>query len=262
MGMEIRPSALCVPPDAGKRMAASPLKSSGPELSMEGLPLKMIRSYLSHHKYLFLLLLLIPILIWFQCLELVIRPKYIMHTAFDDKIPFVKEFVVFYVLWFLYIPFGVLFTAATSKKDFLKLFVFLFGGMTVANVAYMIFPNAQNLRPVLTGTDPLSSLVRLIYSKDTPTNVCPSMHVINTIAVDAALRHSEKFSEKKYRCAASFTFAVMVCLSTLFIKQHSILDVVCGTVVAACFYVPLYILQPRREPESGKLRILRRESKY
>lgn len=217
--------------------------------------MKTIRDYLAQHKYLFLLLLMIPILIWFQCLELTIRPQYIMHTALDDRIPFVKGFVVFYVLWFLYVPFGVIFTAAYSKKDFLKLFVFLFSGMAVANAAYMIFPNAQNLRPAVIGNDPFALLVRLIYSRDTPTNVCPSMHVINTVAIDAALRHSEQFSQKKYRCVLSFIFAVLVCLSTVFIKQHSVLDVVGGLIVSACFYIPLYIIEPLRE-RNGKAGVL------
>lgn len=227
-----------------------------------GFILRIIRCYLSQHKYLFLLLLLIPILIWFQCLELTTRPKYIMHTAFDDKIPFLKVFVIFYVLWFLYVAFGVIFTAAYSKKDFLKLFIFLFGGMAVANAVYMIFPNAQNLRPVVTGNDPFSSLIRFIYSKDTPTDVCPSMHVINAIAVDSALQHSKQFSKKKYRCVISFILMVLICLSTLFIKQHSVLDVAGGIITAAFFYVPLYILEPRRELFIQKSRILKKESKY
>lgn len=217
---------------------------------------------MSQHKYIYLLLFLIPIEIWFQYLELVTKPKFIMHTAFDDKIPFVKWFVIFYVLWFLCVPFGVIFTALTSKKDFLKLFVFLFGGMAIANAAYAIFPNAQNLRPVIMGNDPFSFMIRQIYSHDTPTNVCPSMHVINAIAVDASLQHSEKFSGKKYRCVISSVFTVMVCLSTLFIKQHSILDVICGVATAALFFIPLYVVQPRREPEGWRFRVLRREGKY
>lgn len=225
--------------------------------------MKIIRDYLSQHKYLFLLLLLIPILIWFQCLERTITPKYIMHTVLDDRIPFIKGFVVFYVLWFLYVPFGVIFTAAFSKKDFLRLFIFLFGGMAVANTVYMVFPNAQNLRPAITGNDPLSSLIKLIYSKDTPTNVCPSMHVINAIAVDSALRHSDEFSEKRYRNVISFVFTVLICLSTLFIKQHSVLDVAYGVLTAAFFYIPLYILPARKEHEGRRISaLLKRESRY
>jgi membrane-associated phospholipid phosphatase len=223
--------------------------------------MKRFAEYLSQHKYLYLLLLLIPILIWFRYLEHIVQPQYIMHTALDDEIPFVKGFAVFYVLWFLYIPFGVIFTAAYSKKDFLKLLLFLFGGMAVSNAVYALFPNMQDLRPVITGSDPLSLLVRLIYSSDTPTNVCPSMHVINTIAVDAALRHSEQFSKKRYRCVLSAVFAVLVCLSTMLIKQHSVLDVAGGLLVSACFYVPLYLLEPLKANGAGRLRIPGRGNK-
>lgn len=209
--------------------------------------MKHICEFISGHRYIALSLLLIPILVWFQYLEMTIRPLYIMYSPLDDRIPFFKEFVVFYVLWFLFVPFGVIYTAVFSKKDFLKLLLFLFGGMAVSCAAYMIFPNAQDLRPAVPGNDPFSALVRIIYSRDTPTNVCPSMHVTNCVAVDAALRHNERFARKRSRSILSFVFTVLVCLSTMLIKQHSVLDVLGGLAVSACFYVPLYVKFQRKE---------------
>lgn len=213
--------------------------------------MKNIREFFTQRRYLYLLFLLIPVVIWFQYLELTTRPIFLMHTALDDRIPFIKEYVVFYALWFLYIPLGIVYTAFSCKKDFLRLFIFFCGGMVIANAAYVLFPNAQNLRPAVTGNDPFSAVIRLIYSRDTPTNVCPSMHVTNCIAVDSALRHSDQFSKKRYRSVLSFIFTVLVCLSTMFIKQHSVLDVFWGLVVSAFFYVPLYVLSPRSSELAG-----------
>lgn len=224
--------------------------------------MKYIRQFLAEHKYLYLILLMIPAEIWFQYLELNVRPVFLMHTALDDRIPFVKEFVVFYVLWFLYVAFGLIYTALTSKRDFLRLFIFFCGGMVVANTIYTLFPNGQNLRPAVTGNDPFSAVIRIIYSTDTPTDVCPSLHVINAIAVDAALRHSEGFSKKKYRVVLSFLFAVLVCLSTVFIKQHSVVDVLGGLTVAAAFYFPLYLPSTHRAlAGGGPHTVLKQENK-
>lgn len=201
-----------------------------------------IRKFLSEHKHLYALILLIPILIWFEYLEVTLTPKYMIRSPLDAQIPFVKEFVVPYLLWFLYVAYGVIYTGFHSKKDFYRLLIFLEGGMSVAYIVYMFFPNALDLRPVITQNDPFSLLVRLVYATDTPTNVCPSVHVINSIAVNAALQHSSAFSSKKYRKAASHILTVLICLSTMFIKQHSVVDVVCGIITASAFYIILYVL--------------------
>lgn len=200
----------------------------------------------SRHTYFYLLLLFIPLQIWFEHSELTLAPFYFTQTKLDEGIPFLKGFAVPYLLWFAFIPYGVVYVGLDSKKDFYKLFLFLFGGMAVSNLAFTVFPNAQNLRPAITCGDPFSSLVKMIYSVDTPTDVCPSMHVINSLAVNAALQHSQKFSANRFRKAATHILTVTICLSTVFIKQHSILDVICAMIVSALFYIPLYTLPARR----------------
>ncbi len=204
--------------------------------------MKKIHIFISQHKYFYLLLLLIPLQIWFQYLELTLIPQYMTQTQFDRKIPFIKEFVIPYLTWFVFVPYGVIYVGLHSKRDFYKLFVFLFGGMAVANLMFTLFPNAQDLRPVLHSTDPFSLLVKGIYMIDPPTNVCPSLHVIDSIAANTALQHSEAFSSKKYGRAVSSSITVLICLSTVLIKQHAIFDVICGIIVAAFFYLALYRL--------------------
>jgi len=222
-----------------------------PDFSVNGGYLvKQIRSFLSEHKHLYTLLLLIPILIWFKYLEAVLVPKHIIHTALDDQIPFVKEFVIPYLLWFPYIAYGLLYTGIHSRTDFYKLFFFLAGGMSVTYALYMLFPNAQDLRPVITQNDPFSILLKLIYATDTPTNVCPSVHVINSIAVNAALQHSKDFASKKYGKLMSHVLTILICFSTVLIKQHSIADVVWGIITAAPFYILLYAVPNKKGTEA------------
>ena len=208
--------------------------------------MKKLREFLSEHRHFYLLLLLLPILVWFKYLEFTIVPKYYTEIAFDRKIPFLPIFVVPYVFWFVFVAYGILYVGIYSKQDFYRLLFFLGGGMIVANILYSVFPNAQGLRPIVSSNDPFSLLVKFIYATDTPTDVFPSIHVINAIAVDAALRHSEEFSKKRLGKAVSFSLTVLICFSTVFIKQHAILDVASGAAVAVLLYVPLYILPARR----------------
>ena len=70
--------------------------------------------------------------------------------------------------------------------------------MSAAYLIYMIFPNAQALRPDITQRDFLSGLVKFVYLTDAPTNVCPSVHAINALATEAALLHSRNFRSVRY----------------------------------------------------------------
>lgn len=209
--------------------------------------MRKLKNFLQEHKQFYLLLLLIPILIWFRYLEISIKPRYIIHSSLDDLIPMLPVFVIPYLLWFPYIAYGLIYTGIHSKRDFYRLLIFLAGGMSLAYIIYMIFPNGERLRPEITGNDPFSLLVKFIYVTDTPTNVCPSVHIINTIAVHSALWYSEAFRKIRFGRKASAILALFICFSTVLIKQHSIIDVACGFVAGGLFYIPLYLLPEFRK---------------
>ena len=208
--------------------------------------MKPICNFIGRYRHFAVLLLMIPLQIWFACLERNLQPQYMTQTALDAGIPFIREFVVPYLLWFAYVPFGLIYLGFHSKRDFYKLFLALCGGMAVANIAFGVFPNAQGLRPAIHSDDPFSTMIRFIYATDTPTDVCPSLHVIDAVAINAALRHSAAFSQKRCRRAASSVFSLLICLSTVCIKQHAVVDVFWGAITAALFCVPLYIIPAHR----------------
>lgn len=164
-----------------------------------------------------------------------------MYSPIDDYIPFVKYFVVPYLFWFVYMGIGFLYLGLVSKKDYYRLCWFIFGGMCICYTLYMIFPNAQNLRPVIVENDIFSRMIKHIYSTDTNTNVAPSIHVLNSIAVHVALVNCEEFKkESKNWRVLSFITAVLICLSTVFIKQHSIKDGMWAALLATVLYIAIY----------------------
>lgn len=200
------------------------------------------KRFLSEHKHFGLLLVFILLAVWFEYCEKNIPARYIMHTTIDEKIPFVKEFVVPYIVWYFYQVFGLIYIGLNSKKNFYKLIIFMVGGMAVSYIIFMIFPSGQDLRPVITQDDIFSKTIKYLYFIDTPTNVCPSIHVFNSIAVYSALKNSAAFNAKKWCRNISFITMVSICLSTMFIKQHSVIDFICGIALAALFYIPLYFI--------------------
>lgn len=177
---------------------------------------------------------------WFSYLEVSVRPRFYMFSKLDIYIPFVKEFVIPYLAWFAYIAVALIFLGFKSKVDFIKLSVFMFSGMSICLFIYSLFPNGQSLRPEIVGTDIFANLVRMVYSSDTPTNSAPSIHVVNSMAVHFSLVNYKGFSEKKYIKAASFIIMLLIIMSTVFIKQHSILDVVYGFILSMILYIFIY----------------------
>jgi membrane-associated phospholipid phosphatase len=197
---------------------------------------------LARYKHFAVLLLLVPVLVWFKLLEAFLVPKYNIHIPLDDMVPLMPVFVIPYLFWFIYIAIGIIYTGLHSKREFYKLVAFLGVGMSLAYITYMIFPNEQTMRPEVHGNGVFSWILTIIYATDTPTNVCPSVHVINAMAVDAAMRHTEPFSKRRINRVVSFIIFILICVSTVCVKQHSVFDVICGLLYGGLVYIPLYKL--------------------
>lgn len=181
-------------------------------------------------------------LVWFFLLEKKQTSNItLIHASLDDVIPFVEYFIVPYVLWFFYIGAAFVYMLFDEKKDFYQMCGFLFSGMIIALFVCTVFPNGLNLRPVSFERDNVfTKAVKFLYTIDTSTNVCPSIHVFNSIGVHIALSHNERFRKHKFLNAASFILCISIILSTVFLKQHSVIDVVCASVMALILYPIVY----------------------
>ena len=108
----------------------------------------------------------------------------------------------------------------------------MYVGMTLCLLIYVIAPNGLNLRVELTRDNWASRVVGMLQSVDTPTNVCPSIHVVVTLVIDMVVLRSETLKGKWLAKGAITVLAVLICASTVFLKQHSVIDVFWGIVVA------------------------------
>ena len=114
---------------------------------------------------------------------------------------------------------------------------------------YAVFPNGQLLRRPIVGDDLFSEMVRLLRKTDTPTNVCPSIHVFVTVTVALAAARSRAMARQRLLKGALMVLCVLICMSTVFLKQHSIVDVALGTALG----LGLDLLLRQRRPESWLL---------
>ena len=207
-----------------------------------------VMDWLAEHKHLLLLLYYPVWFLWFQMLEK--RNAHVtlwIKSPLDDFIPFISVFVVPYVLWFLYVGVTLVVTGLKDKDIFIKLCVSLYVGMTISNIVYYFIPHGQPLRVPLTAneTDFFSRIVYSLYSGDTPTNCAPSIHVLNSLAVNFAIQKSAFFKDKRFIRMGSHVLNVAIILSTMFIKQHSIVDVALGLVLGIGIYLLVYTIDWR-----------------
>jgi len=179
---------------------------------------------------------------WFSYLEKNVTTRFhVIHTPLDDKIPFLECFVVPYLLWFFYVAAAVLYFFFKNKDEYFRLCAFLFVGMTVFLIVSTVYPNGHYLRPAAFERDNIfTTLVSYLYEVDTPTNLFPSIHVYNSIGVNIAVWHCDNFRENKTVRIGSFVLMVSIILSTMFLKQHSVFDVITGIVFAAFMYTMVY----------------------
>lgn len=203
-----------------------------------------MKNIITKYKHGWLMSYLFLYLVWFFTLEN--RgwvPMKTIHTELDNLIPFNEFFFIPYAIWFIYIPAVVLFFFFTSKEDYYKTCAFLFIGMTICLIIYTVWPTRQNLRPVAFARDNIFvHIIKHLYMFDTPTNVCPSIHVFNSIGAHLAIRQSARFKNNKIVRTVSFLIATSICLSTVFLKQHSVVDGLYAIVLACIMYVFVYYI--------------------
>ena len=181
-----------------------------------------------------------------------IHTYHIVHTVFDDWIPFCEFFIVPYMLWFPYMILAVAYFIFFNKNkhEYYQLAFNLMMGMTVFLIVSYVYPNAQHLRPTEFPRDNIfTSAVKWLYSTDTPTNILPSIHVFNSLAIHMSLTNCEVLRDKKLVKAASLTLTSLIIMSTMFLKQHSVIDVCMGATLALFGFVVFY---PRKVTESSR----------
>ena len=201
-----------------------------------------ILAFVRKYKHAWLLLYAFIYLPWFCYLEkTVTRNFHVMHASLDDLIPFNEYFIVPYLLWFLYVGAAIFYFLITSKEDYYKLCIFLFSGMTISLIICTFFRNGTDLRPVI---DPdkniFTALVAYIYRTNTCTNVFPSIHVYNSIGVHIAVARSERLRGHRLIRLGSGLLMISICMATVFLKQHSVIDLIGAVILAYVIYGIVY----------------------
>lgn len=192
------------------------------------------------------------------------RPGYHLHlmsSRYDNLVPFCEFFVIPYFLWFLYVAAGVFYfgVAEKERENFYLLCTNLCIGMTLFLIVSLVWPNGHTLRPTTFPRENIfTDMVRALYLTDTSTNVLPSIHVFNSVAIHTAVAKSSLRGEHPWIVRGSFVLCVSIILATMFLKQHTVIDVVIALALNYATYHLVY--QPRLSAENSTSKYRKRRN--
>lgn len=202
-----------------------------------------MKDFIKKYNHAWTLLYVFIYMPWFVWLEKNVTTNFhVIHMNIDDKIPFCEYFVIPYLLWFLFVPAVMIYEFFYSKSEFYRACALLFGGMTIFLIICTVWHNGLNLRQDISYHDNIcANLVRILRDTDTSTNVFPSIHVFNTLGCLIALFESTGMKKRYLIKALATILSILIIMSTVLLKQHSMADVIGGFVLAAILYVIVYI---------------------
>ena len=150
---------------------------------------------------------------------------HVIHCALDDRIPFNEFFVLFYCYWYVYLVLSLLYFFLYDIPRFRQLSLYIIVTQIAAMFIYIVYPSVQLLRPdVFPRDNLLTQIMAFIYDFDTPTGVCPSLHVAYSMGIASVWCRYER-APKGWKVFIVLC-AVLISISTAFVKQHSVVDII------------------------------------
>ncbi len=151
-----------------------------------------------------------------------------MTTDLDLAVPFLPWTVAVYVGAYFFWAVNYVLALRLGEERAWRFLAADMLGKSVCLAAFLLLPTAQ-LRPAVPEGAPLGGLLEIIYLLDTPDNLFPSIHCLNSWLCWAGLRGCRDVPAG-YR-AFTLAAALAICLSTLTTKQHVLADMIGGLIL-------------------------------
>ncbi|MFC1849603.1 phosphatase PAP2 family protein [candidate division CSSED10-310 bacterium] len=157
------------------------------------------------------------------------REHTILSCFIDQAIPFIPawEYVYAFVYFAAFTPLTIIRSASYFRR-----IAFMYASvMIVGEIIFLLFP-VMMIRVIPSGEGFVNWGINLNNYLDPPFNCFPSMHVGNAFCASFAIYNVHRFLG-----IISVVGAILIGLSTLFVKQHYVLDVMAGFLLSYVFYI-------------------------
>lgn len=194
--------------------------------------------------------------IFFALDERIIRPDnprlHYIHTPLDDRIPFIEWFVFPYLYWIgLIVIVWLIMLMKASDEEYIHFCRLVMIGSYAILIFYLIWPTALSLRPEMIPDNLAGRLVSWIESTDSPTNVFPSLHVYISLCLYDGITTCRALRGRRGLNLWVLFSILLIIISTVFIKQHSVLDLISGGIAALISFLIFYAVPYFRTEKSS-----------
>ena len=146
----------------------------------------------------------------------------------DTYIPFLKIFIIIYILAYLHWIIGFIIISKENSKTCYNVMSAEIIAKLICLFFFFVIPTTLT-RPEILGNDILAFLTNFIYKMDDPVNLFPSIHCLESWMVFRATMKLENVPNW-YKWVI-FIGAILICASTVFVKQHVFIDIIGGIIV-------------------------------
>ena len=148
-------------------------------------------------------------------------------VPFENAIPFAPEWVTVYTATFIFWLLGLVVCMTRERELCFRMFTGIYIAELICAVFFVAMPTVI-VRPEATGGVYYDRLLAQLYAADQPTNLFPSMHCMFAYMVFRGFMIAKL---DKPVIIGSGLFAALVCASTVFVKQHFLLDTFAGIIL-------------------------------
>ncbi len=148
-------------------------------------------------------------------------------VSFEDTIPFAPEWVTVYTATFIFWVLGLVVCMCQERELCFRMFTGIYIAELICAVFFIAMPTVI-VRPEAAGGVYYDRLLAQLYAADQPTNLFPSMHCMFAYMVFRGFMIAKL---DKPVVIGSGLFAALVCASTVFVKQHFLLDTFAGIIL-------------------------------
>lgn len=158
---------------------------------------------------------------------------YNLELSIDSIVPFLPWTLCIYIGCYLFWAVNYVLCAHQENTQAYRFFCADFIAKAICFVFFILLPTT-NVRPEIAGNTFWELGITMLYQIDAPTNLFPSIHCLVSWFCFIGIRKNKNIS-LWYRMLSLF-IAVAICFSTLTTRQHIMIDVIGGILLAEISY--------------------------
>lgn len=171
-------------------------------------------------------------------IKLFITEYNLIGSTLDNYIPFIPSFIYFYMMWYPFEIFSLYYIYKKDKNNYIKTLAVLIISLIIMYIIFIIYPTMVD-RPEVNSFNSLTTLLLYIaFKSDTPVNCFPSGHCIICFVMIFSFIKSKNITFKNK--IIFIVINILIILSTLFVKQHVIYDVIGSFILTITSFYLIY----------------------